>query len=261
MAVIYRPLAPFAYFDESGKWKDKDFICLCGYLSGERAWGKLNDEWTRLLVKKELYSVRLAKYFYQCRKKGWDDTQIAETLAAFIGIIRKRVWVGFGIGFDAKHYRKMPAEAKKALGDPAMVCLHRLLKLIRNKLRETEYEGRMAITFDEDAEYVEVTYKATQRLRSRDKGLGRLIGALSFADDEFLTPLQAADILANLTNRWFRDRMDGSATEDNPSDPLKSLLLAPNGREGLEYCTELWDADALDRNWRKLVPPSDKKSK
>jgi hypothetical protein len=251
--MVYRPLAPYAFFDESGKWKDKDFICLCGYLSGASAWGKYTDEWTALLREKGFASIHFTKFFYECKRRGLDATQVTAIIEEFIDIIRKRIWLGFAIGFDAKHYRRMPSHARKAIGDPAMLCLQRLMKQIRERFHTIGYEGRIAITLDEDEEYVDKTYRTIQRLRRHDKVLGRLIGSVAFADDEFIVPLQAADIVANLTSKWFRDRMSGKATANAPPELLNRLLMAPGNRKGLEYCTELWDGDALDANWRQLV--------
>lgn len=251
--VIYRPLAPYAFFDESGKWKDKDFICLCGYLSGERHWGLFTDQWTELRHDHKLAPIHLTTFFYECKKRGWDENKATKVLERFIDIIREHVWCGFAIGFDAKHYRGMAPHAKKALGDPALACLHRLLRLVRDRYTQINYTGRISISFDEDEEYASRFYKTVLRLRKHDQVLAKLIGAVSFADDEFIVPLQAADIVANLTSKWFHDQIAGKATPDQEPPLLKRLLTAPDSVHGIEYCTELWDAKALDENWKKLA--------
>jgi hypothetical protein len=254
LTVAYRPLAPFAFFDESGKWKNDDFICLCGYLSGEEQWDHFTTEWRQLLDQKGLHSMHLTKYFREVKILGWDNHRITKTLEEFVDIIRRRIWVGFAIGFDAKHYRAMPSHVREVIGDPGLKCVQRLLVQIRERFHKDDYQGRMAIAFDEDYKYVKKTYTLIQQLRHQDVILGKLIGSVAFADDEFVLALQAADILANLTNRWFHDRMVGKASEDAPPEMLKRLLMGPGRHEGVVYCTELWDSEVLDRDWRRLAP-------
>jgi hypothetical protein len=91
------------------------------------------------------------------------------------------------------------------------------------------------------------------RLRRKDHELGTLLGAVSFADDSFILPLQAADILANLTTRWFRDRAAGVAQADEPPPLLQRLLMSPEHGYGLEYRTELWNGDALRKHLSHFV--------
>ena len=52
-------------------------------------------------------------------------------------------------------------------------------------------------------------YNVVSRLRRVDPELGWLIGAVCFGDDTYSVPLQAADILANLTYKWFIERRQG----------------------------------------------------
>jgi hypothetical protein len=125
-----------------------------------------------------------------------------------------------------------------------------LLQLIRNRFRNTGYKGRLPITLDEDETYAMRFYNVVTRLRRADRELGSLVGAVSFADDTFILPLQAADILANLTTKWFRDRMAGTVMADECPPLLQRLLMSPEKGYGLEYRTELWDGDAL----RKRLP-------
>jgi len=65
--------------------------------------------------------------------------------------------------------------------------------------------------------------------------------------------LQAADILANLTTRWFRDRATAAAQEGAPQPLLQRLLMSPERGYGLEYRTELWNGDALRKHLSHFV--------
>ncbi len=248
-------IQPYAFFDESGKWQDRDFICLCGYLSDEEGWNRFLLDWNRLRTDHALGSIHMAEFYRETRKKGWDDAKILAVLQEFAEVIRYRILIGFAVGLDAKHYRAMPKKARGVMGDPAVAVLQRLLRLLRNRLKSENYQGRISVTFDEEEGTVIPFYKAISRLRKADPELGKYIGAVSFADDTFIIALQAADMLANLTSRWFKDRSEGKATSNEMPEPLNSLVKWPNTDYGLDYEQELWDAEALDRGLAKFLGP------
>jgi hypothetical protein len=243
-------LADYIFADESGKFQDKNFICLCGYLSSGGKWDSFIGRWQDLLRSLNLSAVHMQTFYSDCAKAGMDQAQATKTLEQFIDIIRDTISVGFAVGLDSNYYRGMPDAAKEGLGDPGIACLQRLLQLIRNRFRNAGYKGRLSITLDEDETYAMKFYNVVTRLRRADRELGSLVGAVAFADDTFILPIQAADILANLTTKWFRDRMTGTATADECPPLLQRLLMSPEKGYGLEYRTELWDGDAL----RKHLP-------
>jgi hypothetical protein len=96
-------------------------------------------------------------------------------------------------------------------------------------------------------------YKAILRLRKINPNLGNYIGAVSFADDRFIIPLQAADMLAYLTGRLFHDRMAGKARAVELPEPLKSLIVSPDSGYGMDYEQELWDAERLGRELHNFL--------
>jgi len=243
-------VAPYAYFDESGKFQEQDFICLCGYLSLGKNWDAYVVRWQELLIKTGLPDTHMTNLFHECNKRGLDATRILEQ---FIDIIRDTVLIGFAVGLDAKYYRSMPPEARHGFRDPAVACLQRLLYLIRERFVSINYRGRIAVTFDEEEASAVKFYETVSRLRRNDAGLGRLISAVCFADDTAILPLQAADILSNLTSKWFKDRMAGRATEKEVPPLLNRMLMSPEGGFGLEYKNELWDAEELRRHLNTFI--------
>jgi hypothetical protein len=245
--------APYAFFDESGKWQDRDFICLCGYLSDAEKWERFDQRWGKLCGENEITSLHMASLYRQAREKGWDEIRRLDVLLRFAEVIRDNILVGFAVGLDAKHYRSMPRKLRGIVGDPPTACLRRVLRLIRNRLRAEGFNGRLSITLDEEEGAVIGFYNSIARLRKADPELGKYIGAVCFADDTYILPLQAADMLANLTARWFRDRSEGKATADNMPEPLNSLVRWPNTNYGLDYEQELWDAEILDRELTKFL--------
>jgi hypothetical protein len=251
--VLAVNLTHYAFFDEAGKWHDKDFICLCGYLSDGTNWDSFTRRWRDLLAVHELSAVHLATFGHQAKLKGWDETKANSVLSEFCKIIRDHILIGFAVGMDTKHYRAIPKDRKKGMPKPDTACLQRLLRLIRNRLHKEQYNGRISVTLDEEEGQVIHLYGEILRLRRANPDLGRYIGAACFADDEFIPPLQAADVIAGLTYLWFKERMAGTANASEPLEPLKSLLVSPETGLGLDYEDELWDADALDAGLDKLL--------
>lgn len=250
MATKADELANYVFADESGKFQDRDFICLCGYLSSGDRWDEFMSRWMKLLETIKLPAIHMKTFYVDCQKVGLDDARAKEVLEQFIDIIRETILVSFAVGLDASFYRGMPNEAKEGLGDPGVACLQRFLRLIRNRLSNVGYNGRLSLTLDEDETYAMKFYNVVSRLRRADSELGRLIGAVCFGDDTYSLPLQAADILANLTYKWFVQRMAGKVTKDDLPPLLKRLQMSPEKGYGLEYRSELWDGEAL----RKHLP-------
>jgi len=246
-------LANYVFADESGKFKDKNLICLCGYLSSGEKWDLFTCKWKELTDEIKIPAVHTKTFYQDCKEAGLSKEQTAHRLEQFIDIVRESISVGFAVGLDARYYRGMPKAAKEGLGDPGVACLQRLLRLIRNRLRSIGYNYKISITLDDDVSYAMKFYNAISRLRTKDKELGRMIGAVSFADDSFIVPLQAADILANLTTKWFQERMAGNANADEPPPLLKRLLLSPEKGYGLEYKTELWNDSELRKHLHNFV--------
>lgn len=246
-------LQPYIFCDESGKWHDKDFICLCGYLSSAHDWSIFVTRWGRLLAENEMPAMHMTSYWQECRERGWSEGKAEKVLAQFTDIIREHVWLAFAVGFDVRYYRTLPPHVRAALKhEPPVLCLERLLRLVRNRLHAEQYDGRVSLIIDEDTEFVIPTYRAITKLRRTREDLRRYIGAVSFADDEFLLPLQAADVLANLTSRYYRLRL---TDPQMPMPPiLDRLLRHPEHPEyGIDLEHELWDEKLLAHGWEKLL--------
>ena len=243
-------LANYLFLDESGKYKDQDFICLCGDLSSGEKWDQFIGRWKALTEKLNLPAVHMNTLRKDCSARGLNADKV---LQDFIDIIRETILVGFAVGLDARYYRGMPPVARAGIGDPAVACLQRLLRLVRNKFRDIGYSDRISIALDEDETYAMKCYGIMSRLRRADAEMKHLISAISFADDTYILPLQAADILANLTSQWFRERMAGRATADEMPPFLKRLQVSPEHGFGLEYRSELWDGDELRRHLHNFV--------
>jgi hypothetical protein len=246
---------PYGFFDDAGKWEDRDFICLCGYFSDGLKLEDLTQRWNEFLADKNMTRLHMTEFYSEAKKKEWDDDKCQDVLLGLARIARDHINLGFCVGLDAKHYRSIPKTRTAGIPRPNVACLQRVLWFIRERLRAENYDGRIEFTLDEEEGSVVAMYKDILALRKSRPDLGRYIGAVCFADDTFFVPLQAADMLANLTYRWFQDRIAGKASADELPEPLKSLIISPEtGRRLVE--SELWDASALDEGIDTLLGKS-----
>jgi hypothetical protein len=131
------------FLDESASFNKHDFICVCGYLSGDDGWAEFAKEWRILLKRHGLNSFHTSDFLAgdgEYRPLGLSKERRLEVLKEFITPIRKHVLAGFGVGVDAKYFRKITNQVKKHVR-PEVFCFQRIIKIIHLKLQEWEKES------------------------------------------------------------------------------------------------------------------------
>ena len=98
----------WGYFDESGKFADSDFVCLCGYL-GQENFIDFSLEWKYMLARFGMRAVHTAR-------TDWKNPEEVARLNCFASIIRRHAILGYSVAVDAKYFKTMPREKKKLLG-------------------------------------------------------------------------------------------------------------------------------------------------
>src|SRR5580700_3644963 len=117
MAILH------AAFDESGKFHDHDVTSLCGWISPLEAWEKFAIQWQAALDRigiNELHTTEFVSLHgqYSHLRTIWGEekeAKISDALTQFVNVIRGTVGKGVGATIDAKHYRAMPDEFKRAI--------------------------------------------------------------------------------------------------------------------------------------------------
>jgi hypothetical protein len=183
------------------------------------------------------------------RDKGWSEEKRDDVLSEFITKIQTHTLAGFGIGFDAKYFRSLPKEDQKLLArDPHLFCFQRLMKRLVGQLVDWRYEASVSVWFDDNQEYSIECYKLWSALRVKHADMKRAVRSVSFADDEYFYPLQGADVLAWLSNRWLRDGRDLKKV----SRHFREILNSHEAGYGFKFIDELWDKGEIDRALREL---------
>lgn len=192
---------PYAFVDDAGKWQDRDFICLSGYLSDGSGWQDFTEKWNAFLGAHGMTRLHMTEFYSEAKKKKWGDDKCLEVLHGLASIAREHTLMGFSVGLDAKYYRTLPKPRVAGISKPNVACLQRILRLIRDRLYKERFKSRITFTMDEEEGTAIELYKDIVKLRKSRPDLAQYIGAVCFADDTFFVPLQAADMLANLTYR------------------------------------------------------------
>jgi len=234
-----------AFFDESGKFHDHDFICIAGYIAEDPNWDAFCKQWQSLLKKHRLQTIHMTDLMAlkgEYKGLGWSEENKVSVVKDFIGAIRDNVLAGFAVGLDAKYYRSMMKETKKRF-QPQVFCFARLIKLLMNRLNAWGWTEPISSVFDDCRQYSMKCYSALCDIKEKHGEVRKLIASITFADDEVFYPLQAADLLAYATRQ--EQRMgDGAWSEGSI---FYDLLREEKSGYGILYESEYWDGPELDR--------------
>jgi hypothetical protein len=232
--VAVMPSTSYGYFDESGKFKDSDFICIAGFVSDDPHWENFCEEWDQVLKHYKLPALHMTVLTAKDREQILPD---------FIDVIRRNVQIGIGVGLDVKSLKAMPSDFQQKVGDPQYFCFQRMLRTLVDNLRKNEnYTGPVPITFDDTQEHAILCYRMWSKLRTQHQELKQSIPAITFADDEVIMQLQAADLLAHQTRATALRQM----RDQQPSDNLFQRLMTPIGPVHTRYYEECFDRHRLE---------------
>jgi hypothetical protein len=221
-------LVLWGYFDESGKFADSDFVCLCGYLADD-SWEKFCTDWRIALQRHGLPFLHMSTI-------DWKNEKVVPVLDEFARIIRTYAVYGFSVAVDAKYYRSMPIEKRKILGakDPRDFTFHRLLRVIRDRLHEDHLDDWFSMIFDYEEGFSVECLKSMIKLRKDLPFIKALVRHIGFADDDIFHPLQAADMFAYAYKRSLQgnaplywNTLTQPATEQSPGPPCYTLEYDP----------------------------------
>jgi len=240
-----------AFFDESGKFKDKHIVSFCGFCAQASKIQDFDDEWKALLRRYGLACLtmkRVTRLKIPFSKNEPANLAVERNaiLEPFIQCIRKYFALGIAITVDVAAYEKWPAHAKKKIGgsdDPHYLAF---LTAIGGITKFLLADDRASIVCDDDKGTAMNCYQFYQRIRTVLADTRKQLVSICFAEDEEFTPLQGADLLASLC------RKEAGRTlyqEYNPFTPAFKSLTAQGdmkwvtrfyGAEYLKYMTEKW---------------------
>ena len=229
---------------------------MCGYAGWDEAWNKFSPCWGHELRVAGVSAIHATELLSQTgRFHGWSEDRADDLAGRLVDIIRTSVPVGIGVGLDAAHYRSLTPGQRKEIGQPQLILLSRAIKVLAGVVEEARRNGDQVegidITFDDTQEADRMLRTWVRLKKDPDhQHLRALVPSVGFADDEFFFPLQAADLLANLTNRYWQ-RNTGS---DRAEKHLRSLLAPPQSENVFAYRLGFVTADEMNEAVRLHKP-------
>jgi hypothetical protein len=230
-------LVVFGFIDDSGDFGGVGFFCLAGYIALDAGWDAFVPEWRRLLAKHKLDVLKTSDFLtgegiYRARKESYD--QRAEIVRQFVGCVRKHVLCGFAVGVDGRAYRDILEPYPKHVA-AAPFCLERLLSRVHRRVVEWEMDDEpVRMTFDDSEKDSPKLY----------------VASISFADDRFFLPLQAADLLGCAITQERRKGAGGWG----PESPFHMLpFSAEDPTYGIPFVQEYWDAMEIEARKDELI--------
>jgi hypothetical protein len=213
----------YGFADESGDPKSDPLMCMCGFVGLPESWDDFSPRWKTALRRarlKELHATQLLSSNRDARVREFCDA-IRET---------KPPLVAMGVGIDLAHYRKLTTGHQNKVGRPLLVCASGLISLLEKALKSWRSQQRglagINLTFDYSQEDSVEILETWIKLKQERRALLDSIKSVAFADDRFFYPVQAADLLANVTMRIWR-----AGTPDSLAHDYLERLL-PRGEDG-----------------------------
>jgi hypothetical protein len=239
------------YLDDSESLNGNGLICLAGYAAYDDSWQEFANEWVCLLNKYNLPPETNAKYLHTAEFMAAEGNYSSfkclgkngriEIIKEFILVIRRYIEFGIAVAVDSAAYLDYKKNNKdKDIKDPRQFCLYRVIKLLMTANHLINDGEIVSIVCDEHHSAMHL-YGAFASLR-KDEILRNRLGSITFADDRFFQPLQAADLLACITLKEQKKIQD----EWTPTFAEFSEILKTEDEQcGIHYLSELWDAEEI----------------
>jgi hypothetical protein len=197
------------YFDESGKFHDKDISTFCGFVARGDGWGRCYDHWTELLFKAGLTELKATKVLryrtpLSSKKPALGIEARTAVLAPFMKLIRQYASFGIGISIDCAAFRSLPEADRNILEDPHLWAFRYALLVIAKCARQrfpNETNIKIALNCDDEEANSVKCLKLYTNLRMRYPEIKRDYISIGFGDDKSFFQLQAADMLASLVRQ------------------------------------------------------------
>jgi Protein of unknown function (DUF3800) len=202
---------PTAYCDES--YRDHHVFVVAGYLAATDTWSVFNYIWNDALRDEGLREFHAR----DCQQgegefKGWTVSARQQTWRRFIEVIRRANVLGVVTAIDLSAYDEFAPSIKRmrhpGYGHAYFLAFQHQVEEMANQLASLDARERLAFVFDETDGFqgrARQLYDSLKRSESGTLPFVTPLGPLVFADSKQHAGLQAADVLAYESHRYFRD--------------------------------------------------------
>lgn len=187
-----------AYFDESDSPRAS---VVAGIVGEAEQLSHFNREWTELLQSENLTSFHMKDFAHSNGEfRNWknDISRRKDFIGRIIGIISRRVRISIGILIDRVAYQNVAHRDIFANFYKTEYTACAFLSLLRTSswARRNRITDRIAFVFDNGNPKRTDFQRAFDMANVPPIAEENNFGSLTFADDRFVSPLQAADFIA-----------------------------------------------------------------
>lgn len=246
-----------AYFDESGKWGDRDAIFFGGFICQAPDWELFAQEWWALLDELDfpyLHTSELValKGVYAKHRNKIKPENVPAILERFAQIVPKYVNYGYGVGVDTKHFRSMSQAFRSKVKDPHYAAFKMTMNMVMEEVSvarqmQPAINWRAGIICDQDAGTADHCLKWFTKFRTHNAGARDALNGICFCDSAGIPPIQAADLLAYV----LRMEVERRKMKNPPRPTMLSQILMtrrhPDTRKLIPFFRgNILDAKTLD---------------
>jgi hypothetical protein len=192
-----------AVFDESGKWNDSERVVFAGFVGQQDKWVAFTHDWNVRLCGDLPLGGRDNPVFHmvelnRAHRMMTDDAEKVklELLVADLArVICKYVVEGFAHVVSMAEFNALRPEQKKRYKDPFYYAFEAGVKSI-TQIGVLRPHDNVMLICDDSEEYSAECLKSYRRLKRLEPDISKRIPCITFADDKYYAPLQAADMYA-----------------------------------------------------------------
>jgi hypothetical protein len=206
-----------ATLDDVGTCGKDGISAVAGYVVYHSEWKKFNWRWMMSLGQLNRPYLHTAKYLNEFplvgRSGPLSDDDIRVILAPFIETVKDAL-LGKGgtpicVITECDAYDKLTREQRKFIRPPEEHSFEMALYLACSCLKsEINISNRIAVQMDESGNAPKL-YARYEALKRENSAMKSQLTALCFCDDQGHPPVQAADMLANVVLKTWRDIVSG----------------------------------------------------
>lgn len=206
-----------ATLDDVGSCGKDGISAVAGYVAYSSDWKKFSWRWMMSLGQLNRSYLHTSKYLNEFplvgRNGPLDDEDICVILAPFIETVKDALLGNGGVPIcvitECDAYDKLTREQKKFVRPPEEHSFEIALSLAASCLKsEMNISDRIAVQMDESANAPKL-YSRYEAMKRECSVMKSHLTALCFCDDQGHPPVQAADMLANVVLKTWRDIVSG----------------------------------------------------
>ncbi|MGB8540840.1 MAG: DUF3800 domain-containing protein [Candidatus Acidiferrales bacterium] len=242
-----------AYFDESGKQNDHPAVTFCGVVTSPVELPSFEHNWRALLDKHGLKSLHMIeasdanKHLSDQLPKQTLDHRVC-ALQPFADCIND-LDLGLIEAYDVNGFKALSEQARARIGSPDDPYYTAFSRGILELSQRVSYADQISLICDEDPATAATCRAHYEGVRAADDKVKQKIISLTFASDEDIPGLQAADMVAYLARREARFRFY------NKSDAFQDLfayLIKDRGPAKMKWIA-LFADEAMLRNLSNVL--------